>query len=73
MQRFSHAAFNWNHFRAIVAFAMPVAQTVAQPFLLAGTVIDELRRRRRYCRPRLSSRRSSDTRVSRPNNSPKKS
>ncbi|WP_339454466.1 DUF4158 domain-containing protein, partial [Pseudomonas sp. EA_5y_Pfl2_R50] len=39
-------AFIRNHFRASVAFAMPVAQTVAQPLLLAGTVIDELRRRR---------------------------
>ncbi|WP_339445061.1 DUF4158 domain-containing protein, partial [Pseudomonas hunanensis] len=46
MQRFGYTAFNRNHFRAIVAFAMPVAQTVAQPLLLAGTVIDELRRRR---------------------------
>ena len=46
MQRFSYTAFDRNHFRAIVAFAMPVAQTVAQPLLLAGTVIDELRRRR---------------------------
>ena len=46
MQRFGYAAFDRNHFRAIVAFAMPVAQTVTQPFHLASTVIDELRRRR---------------------------
>nr|ART36135.1 B176 [uncultured bacterium] len=46
MKRFGHAAFDRNHFRAIVAFAMPVAQTVTQPLPLAGTVIDELRRRR---------------------------
>jgi TnpA family transposase len=46
MQRFGYTAFDRNHFREIVAFAMPVAQTVAQPLLLAGTVIDELRRRR---------------------------
>ena len=46
MQRFGYTAFDRNHFRAIVAFAMPVAQTVVQPLLLAGTVIDELRRRR---------------------------
>ncbi len=46
MQRFGFTAFDRNHFRAIVAFAMPVAQTVAQPLQLAGTVIDELRRRR---------------------------
>jgi hypothetical protein len=46
MQRFSYTAFDRNHFRAIVAFAMPVAQAVAQPLLLAGIVIDELRRRR---------------------------
>lgn len=29
MQRFSYAAFDRNYFRAIVAFVMPVAQTVA--------------------------------------------
>src|SRR3546814_17495034 len=46
MQRLGYTAFDRNHFRAIVAFAMPVAQTAAQPLLLAGTVIDELRRRR---------------------------
>lgn len=46
MQRFGYAAFDRNHFRAIVAFAMPVAQTVAQPLPLADTVVDELRRRR---------------------------
>ncbi|WP_257011064.1 Tn3 family transposase [Sphingobium yanoikuyae] len=46
MQRFGYAAFGRSHFRAIVAFAMPVAQTVAQPLQLASTVIDELRRRR---------------------------
>lgn len=46
MQRFGHTAFDRNQFRAIVAFAMPVAQTVAQPLLLASTAIDELRRRR---------------------------
>lgn len=46
MKRFGYAAFNRSHFRAIVAFSMPVAQTVSQPLPLAGTVIDELRRRR---------------------------
>lgn len=46
MQRFGYTAFDRNHSRAIVAFAMPVAQTIAQPFQLASTVIDELRRRR---------------------------
>ncbi len=46
MQRFGHSTFGRNHFRAIVAFAMPVAQTVTQPLRLANTVIDELRRRR---------------------------
>lgn len=46
MQRFGFTPFNRNHFRGIVAFGMPVAQTVAQPLQLADTVIDELRRRR---------------------------
>ena len=73
MQRFGYTAFDRNHFRAIVAFAMPVAQTVVQTLLLASTVIDELRRRRVLLPPRLSSRQSSGTRASRPNNSPMKS
>ena len=51
MRQFGYTAFDRNHFRMIVAFAMPVAQTVAQPLLLAGTVIDELRRRRALLPP----------------------
>jgi TnpA family transposase len=46
IQRFGYATFDRNHFHTIVAFAMPVAQTVAQPLQLATTIIDELRRRR---------------------------
>lgn len=73
MQRFGYAAFDRNHFRAIVAFAMPVAQTVAQSLQFAGTVIDELRRRRVLLPPQRSSRWSSGVRANRPSNSPMKS
>src|SRR3546814_2527690 len=45
MQRLGYTAFERHPFRAIVAFAMTVAPTAAQPLMLAGTVIDALRRR----------------------------
>lgn len=73
MQRFGYTAFDRNHFRTIVAFAMPVAQTVAQPLLLAGTVIGELRRRRVLLPPPAVIEAIVRQRVSRPNNSLMKS
>lgn len=45
-RRFGHAAFGRKDFHALVAFAMPIAQTVTQPGRLAGIIIDEMRRRR---------------------------
>ena len=45
-RRFGHLVFSRTYFHALVAFAMPIAQTVIQPSRLAGIVIDEMRRRR---------------------------
>jgi hypothetical protein len=45
-RRFGHLVFSRTDFHALVAFAMPIAQTVIQPSRLAGIVIDEMRRRR---------------------------
>ena len=45
-RRFGHLVFGRAGFHALVAFAMPIAQTVTQPSRLAGIVIDEMRRRR---------------------------
>jgi hypothetical protein len=45
-RRFGHLVFSRADFHALVAFAMPIAQTVTQPSRLAGIVIDEMRRRR---------------------------
>lgn len=45
-RRFGHTAFGRADFHALVAFAMPIAQTITQPGRLAGIVIDEMRRRR---------------------------
>ncbi|MCP4029178.1 MAG: DUF4158 domain-containing protein [Sphingomonas sp.] len=53
MQRFGNTALDRHHFRAIVAFAMPVAQTVAQPLLLAGTVIEAIGRAASFPLPRF--------------------
>lgn len=45
-RRFGHVVFGRADFYALVAFAMPIAQTVTQPSRLAGIVMDEMRRRR---------------------------
>jgi hypothetical protein len=45
-RRFGHLVFSRADFHALVAFAMPIAQTVTQSSRLAGIVIDEMRRRR---------------------------
>lgn len=50
-RRFGHLVFGRADFHALVAFAMPIAQTVTQPSRLAGIVIDEMRRRRLLLRP----------------------
>jgi len=45
-RRFGHRVFSRADFHALVAFAMPIAQTTTRPSRLAGIVIDEMRRRR---------------------------
>jgi hypothetical protein len=62
--------FDRNAFREVVAFSIPIAQTIIHPGQMAGVIVDELRRRRSSASP--FSKRCCDGRVNRPNSSPMK-
>jgi hypothetical protein len=64
--------FDRNAFREVVAFSIPIAQTIIHPGQMAGVIVDELRRRQILLPSRRFSKRCCGGRASKPNSLPMK-
>jgi hypothetical protein len=64
--------FDRNAFRDVVAFSIPIAQTIIHPGQMAGVIVDELRRRQILLPSRRFSKRCCGRRASKPNSLPMK-
>jgi hypothetical protein len=64
--------FDRQAFREVVAFSIPIAQTIIHPGQMAGVIVDELRRRQILLPSSSISKRCCGRRASKPNSLPMK-